>query len=140
MGSLSARAINRLDNKFSEIIRRWDTDWAGNVECYTCGTLFFWKHIQCGHLFVRNKWSTRYNFLNAHPQCQYCNETLGGNMDVYLERFKLDYGKSTLDWLRLLSNQHIDTDYWDLEDCMDDMIAILNHKSKFDNLTNYASK
>ena len=58
------KLVERLDKVFSLYIRRRDE------RCVCCGTD---KNLQCGHLFSRNSYSTRWNEKNAYCQCASCN-------------------------------------------------------------------
>ena len=54
------KLVEHLDKVFSIYIRRRDK------RCVCCGTD---KNLQCGHLFSRNSYSTRWNDKNAYAQC-----------------------------------------------------------------------
>jgi len=59
--------VKRLDNAFSIYIRNRD-----NWTCQTCGSMEKIK-MQCGHLFSRVAYSTRWDENNAYCQCASCN-------------------------------------------------------------------
>lgn len=77
----------------SEWVRRKDTDWKGEVGCYTCFTRLPWKEANCGH------W--RHGVLdldirNLKPQCPKCNLYLSGRLDVYTMNLVREMGT---DWV-----------------------------------------
>ena len=59
--------VKRLDNAFSLYIRERD-GW----QCVTCGSRVK-ERLQCGHLFSRVAYSTRWDERNAYCQCASCN-------------------------------------------------------------------
>lgn len=56
--------INKLDKVFGKYIR------ARDGRCVTCGAT---TNLQCGHLFSRQAYSTRWDERNAYCQCASCN-------------------------------------------------------------------
>ena len=59
--------VNKLDDAHSKFIR------ARDKRCVTCGAH---DSLQCGHLFTRAAYSTRWDIAtdgNAHCQCSSCN-------------------------------------------------------------------
>lgn len=64
MSSERKRLVNRLDKVFSIYIRNRDG------RCVTCGKK---EALQCGHLFSRIAYSTRWDEMNAYCQCAGCN-------------------------------------------------------------------
>ena len=58
------KLVARLDRVFSQYIRKRDE------RCVCCGAS---ENLQCGHLFSRNSYSTRWNERNAFCQCAGCN-------------------------------------------------------------------
>ena len=79
------RLVRDLDRAFSEYIRERDR------HCVTCGSI---EHLQCGHLFSRIAYSTRWHCRNAFAQCSGCNlrhEHDPGPLTLYfLRRFGQD--------------------------------------------------
>lgn len=59
--------VKRLDNAFSLYIRNRD-----NWTCQTCGSRDKLR-LQCGHLFSRKNYATRWDEANAYCQCAGCN-------------------------------------------------------------------
>lgn len=76
--------IKRLDWVFSRWLRKSNADEDGMVVCFTCGHLFHWLSITCGHFRKRRHMATRWNEINCAPQCVECNnkddEKLFGNL------------------------------------------------------------
>jgi len=62
-----ASQVKRLDTAFSLYIRQRD-----GYRCVTCGSMER-KKMQCGHLFSRLSYSTRWDERNAFCQCAGCN-------------------------------------------------------------------
>ena len=58
------RLVKKLDKVFSQYIRFRDQ------RCVTCGSR---ENLQCGHLFSRTAYSTRWHPRNAFCQCSSCN-------------------------------------------------------------------
>ena len=63
------------DDLFSEVVRRSAADHNGNCTCVSCGKVKYWKGdgMHAGHYWVRGHYATRYDPVNVHPQCTYCN-------------------------------------------------------------------
>lgn len=91
-----AKLIAKLDRVFSLYVRKYYSSF-GRVQCYTCGKIERIEDIQCGHYIKRRFLNTRFDFENAKPQCKTCNETLGGNYEVYKHRLIGDYGPEFVD-------------------------------------------
>ena len=64
--------------------------------CFTCGKLVDW-HYDCdaGHFQSKRYEATRFDELNVHPQCKFCNHHLKGNIGVYYEQLDKVYGTGT---------------------------------------------
>jgi hypothetical protein len=77
--------VRQLDKAFGDFIK------ARDKRCVTCGAV---ENLQCGHLFSRVAYSTRWDEKNAFCQCRSCNmrhEYDPGPLTVYfLERFGPD--------------------------------------------------
>jgi len=58
------QAVRSADKAFSEYVRKRDE------YCVTCGAK---DRLQCGHLFSRVAYSTRWHEHNAFCQCAKCN-------------------------------------------------------------------
>jgi hypothetical protein len=90
-----------LDRLFSEFIRLRDADNLGYVSCITCGSIHYWKDIDCGHYIPRARQATRYDPMNSHCQCKKCNRFRGGEHDIYEERLIEKYGEEKVKDLKL---------------------------------------
>lgn len=74
------RLVSRLDKVFGDYIKHRDK------RCVVCGSR---QNLQCGHLFTRAAYSTRWNDKNAFAQCRSCN--LRHEYDAYgLTKYFLD--------------------------------------------------
>lgn len=80
----------KLDNIFSRYIRLRAADRNGNVVCYTCDRVYFWKKIQNGHFITRSKVSTRFDEDNCRPQCYGCNVMQQGRQYEFSKRLDLE--------------------------------------------------
>lgn len=83
--------MNDLDYVFSRIVRITAADEHGNCACYTCGAVKHWSLQQCGHFISRKEMATRWDFRNVRVQDKYCNENLGGNLEVFRQRLEEEY-------------------------------------------------
>lgn len=96
------QAIKTLKNKcwklMSELVRRRDTDYFGNVSCFTCGKRDHWKNMHAGH-FQHGKLD--FDDRNIKPQCVSCNRYNGGRLDEYSLKLAEKHGT---DWVRRLKN------------------------------------
>ena len=72
-----------LDIVFSLFVRLRDAMPNGMVRCISCGRMFPFGNIQCGHLFTRHNRSVRWDEENCNPQCSECNCTKSGNLESY---------------------------------------------------------
>ena len=64
MQSSRKTLVKEADRWFSKYIRLRDG------RCVTCGSQ---QNLQCGHLFSRKSYSTRWDERNAYAQCAGCN-------------------------------------------------------------------
>jgi hypothetical protein len=72
-----------LDRIFSEYIRLSKSDDNGYCRCITCGNIYHWKEIHCGHFIGRANKAVRYNEMNCNPQCVRCNSFRSGEHHAY---------------------------------------------------------
>lgn len=89
-----------LDKIYSEYIRSKDANFRGNVRCYTCGKIFHWKQVDCGHYESRSHNNTRYDERNTKPQCKSCNIWKRGNLTIFAVKLQKEYGTGILEELR----------------------------------------
>ncbi len=61
--------------------------------------------MQNGHYIGRTKFGTRWDEMNCHVQCQYCNENLGGNLKVYKQFMIQTYGENAVEELMVRARQ-----------------------------------
>lgn len=108
------------DRVFSEFKRRETANSSGLVRCYTCGHIYHWKDIQCGHYVRRSCMNLRYDTLNSFPQCYRCNICLKGNYPAYALNLLNDFGQGRLDYLSQQSKILKQWKPWELTD-------IINH-------------
>jgi hypothetical protein len=82
--------IDRADAVFSLYVRRRD-----GFRCFTCGRIGSEGDgvMQCGHLITRAKEVVRFDELNAHCQCDPCNERHEHHPEVYIFKFMQRYGR-----------------------------------------------
>lgn len=74
--------IEKIDKIFSIYIRLRDTNDYGYGNCITCGKLFKYDEMECGHFRSRRNMATRWNVGNAHAQCIECNRK--GDIAAYM--------------------------------------------------------
>ena len=96
---------NKADRVFSEYIRRLKADNSGMGICVTCGKIAYWKELQCGHYFPRNRLGTRFHDDNANLQCQVCNIFKRGNYTAYAAFMYNKYGKQKMEHMEHLSRK-----------------------------------
>ena len=93
----SVRSLRRkLDQVFSKWIRGRDAPHNGIGPCYTCGKQ---RRLEASHFIPRQHTRTRWNEMNVHGCCAYCNRWLHGNLYEYGRRLAQDYGQATVDSL-----------------------------------------
>ncbi len=91
--------VKELDKVFSLFIRYRD-----DQTCVQCGkTKAAGAIIQAGHIFSRTYWPTRWNDLNVHAQCSYCNMKHSQDKYDYERWFVKRYGEVALESLRIRS-------------------------------------
>lgn len=103
--------VKRLDKLTSEYVRRSFANKQGIVLCYTCGSPFHWKNLDCGHFIKRRYLNTRWELQNLRPQCRTCNRTLGGNYEVYNRKMIRELGEDGVQklWDKAYSDRKIPT-------------------------------
>lgn len=70
--------ITTADKWFSIYIRLRDIIYSHFSKCITCGSVFHWRDLDCGHFVHRDRPMTRFNEQNCHAQCKSCNRFQGG--------------------------------------------------------------
>jgi hypothetical protein len=91
--------INKADRWFSIFIRIRDSNHLGFGKCVTCGKLFHWKELQCGHYMKRARPLTRYHEKNCHSQCRNCNCFKEGEQGKHGLAIDSKYGANTAQML-----------------------------------------
>lgn len=83
--------INDLDFVHSRIVRMTAADKKGFAECFTCGRIQHWTFMQLSHFIKRANTLTRWDFRANRCCCKLCNETLGGNLEVFAKRLNEEH-------------------------------------------------
>ncbi len=81
---------------FSEYSRRKFADANGYIACCSCGKIYHWKNLDCGHYISRTHLYTRYMDINNHAQCKGCNAFKQGNPIGYRKFLCGQYGEGTV--------------------------------------------
>ncbi len=68
--STRSKKITKLDNVFSEFIRKRDCTPYGR--CISCGKVITYDTADCGHYINRKHMATRYDENNCNAQCRHC--------------------------------------------------------------------
>jgi hypothetical protein len=97
-----SKLIKKLDNVFSQYIRRKDSI-DGISKCISCGVKRNWKELQCGHFMSRSHYSTRWEILNVGVQCISCNIFKHGQQYLFSKYLDKTYGEGTSNELLLKS-------------------------------------
>ena len=92
------------DKWFSLYIRLRDIVQDDMVVCITCGRLYHWRKVDCGHFVSRGKPMTRFNEQNCHAQCKGCNCFRVGQQAIHGKMIDKKYGVGTSDKLLALGN------------------------------------
>jgi hypothetical protein len=104
MGEVKAdKAEVTLWRRFSQFIRMRDCKIAltnpnnDNYEpagmCISCGSLKFFRDLECGHFIPRRWKAVKYDERNNSGQCNHCNEKLRGNVSEYRKALVLKIGE-----------------------------------------------
>ena len=83
---------NKAWKVFSEWVRRKDADEGGTERCYTCGALFHWKQLQCGHAIPGRHHAVLLDEEICRPQCPVCNVWRGGNYHIFATKLIKENG------------------------------------------------
>jgi len=94
-----------LDKVFSVFIRQRGMDERGLNRCYTCGKVYHWTSLQCGHYLSRSHYSTRWTPENCRPQCKKCNLFTEGNKPAFALRLIDEFGILYLHNLEILKHR-----------------------------------
>lgn len=88
-----------LDIVFSLYIRLRDAMDGGMTRCISCGRLFPFERMQCGHYLTRHNLSVRWDEENCSSQCVECNCHKAGNIEGYTPSLIAKIGQSAYDAL-----------------------------------------
>ena len=96
------KIVKKLDKIFSEYIRARD-----NYRCFTCGQVGSSADgiMQCGHLFSRVNYVTRWDEYNSNCQCRSCNMIHEYNPHIYTIAFIDEFGLEKYKELDFKHNQ-----------------------------------
>ena len=78
--------IHDLDFVHSRLVRMMAADKDGMAECFCCGKRQHWSLQQLSHFIKRMNTLTRWDLRANRNSCRYCNETLGGNLEVFAQK------------------------------------------------------
>ena len=83
--------IQDLDRYCSLFVRIRDADAKRIVRCYTCTTTKHYTLMHNGHFISRSNMGLRFDVKNnCRTQCEYCNCSLHGNLEVYAANLELE--------------------------------------------------
>ncbi|MDC7221576.1 MAG: recombination protein NinG [Spirochaetales bacterium] len=86
-------------------------------KCFTCGRVFPFEVLQCGHFVSGRTSALFFEPTNAHIQCPECNCTKGGNLEIYHEKMIRKYGEKEVERLESMRHKIIkmyESDYREL--------------------------
>jgi 5-methylcytosine-specific restriction endonuclease McrA len=107
---------NKLDQVFSQYIRRKDATSDGHAVCVSCHAVKSWKEQQCGHFVSRTYLATRWDERNAAVQCMPCNVWKRGNYPAYTLYMLRKYGQPVIEDLEALRHRPVKFTAADLQE------------------------
>ena len=109
---LRKKLIRELDALVAQITK------ARNLECVICKSNGEKRSpvMECGHLFSRRYYSTRWDLLNTFTQCQYHNSLHRFDTQPYNSWFIEKYGKDKWDALYKQAHTPHSFKIWELEE------------------------
>ena len=81
----------KIDSVRSLYIRQRDTDWKGQVKCFTCERILEWKECEAGHFHLRQHDFTSElagDERNLQVQCSGCNNFMRGRPQLFALNLK----------------------------------------------------
>lgn len=102
-----------LDDIFSKFIRIRDSDVFGYITCVSCKIKVKWEDANCCHYANRQHMATRWDEVNNHAGCYYCNcFNKGFHLHEYGKYLDENYGPGTAEGLMIKSQTvaHISTE------------------------------
>jgi hypothetical protein len=96
----SVKTLKRtLDELWSKWVRLSNADPDGLVRCCSCGRMYHWKEVDCGHFVSRNHNAGRFDPRNTNPQCKKCNRFREGCKSGYALFLIKKYGVGVIEEL-----------------------------------------
>ena len=103
-----AKSLSSIKKKawgiFSQYIRRSSANDYGLCECYTCGTLAHWKHMQAGHGIGGRTNAVLFDQEIVRVQCVACNIYKSGNYTIFTTKLIKENGMEW--WEKKLQDSH----------------------------------
>lgn len=124
MKSKRKKAVENLDEIHSLLIR------SKNDKCVICGSR---ERLQCGHLFTRAHYATRWDTNedgNCHVQCARCNLLHEYNSYPFFNWFINNFGKDKLDDLYARHNTQKIYKTYELIQLHDEFKSLHENKKK----------
>ena len=103
-GKTVASLIKIATRHFNKYIRLRDSK-QGVFQCISCQKIKSMDKCHAGHYFNSTKSSTRFDPLNVHAQCSYCNTYQHGNLADYERNLRVKIGAGNFDLLQAKSRQ-----------------------------------
>ena len=110
---------NKLDQVFSQWVRRKDATSQGLAVCVSCHAVKPWKEQQCGHYVSRTYLATRWDERNAAVQCGSCNVLRRGNYPAYTLYMLRKHGQEVIEELEAKRKQVCKMTAADLQDMLE---------------------
>lgn len=97
---------NKADAAMSIYIRMKYADEHGYAKCCSCGRIFRWQDMDCGHFIPKSRGaSIRWVEENCHPECRGCNRFDHGHLIGYTEYMIDMYGRDKIAELKKLAKE-----------------------------------
>lgn len=119
---------DEADKWFSLYIRKKYSDGAES-KCFTCSHTGPWKSFDCGHFISRGKYLTRFEEMNARPQCGGCNGPGKGKPKTFEARLRLELGNRKVNAMIKKSGGTANfkwSDLWDIKEKFREMYNALS--------------
>ena len=100
LSTLQAKA----DKAMSVYIRMKHADEHGYCKCVSCGRIYRWQEVDCGHFIPRSRGaSIRWVEENCHPECIGCNRFSHSHLINYTLYMIDMYGREKIEELEKLA-------------------------------------
>lgn len=96
--------VKKLDKVFALYIRLRDVMPSGYGKCISCGRIFPFSELDCGHFHGRTHMATRFDEDNCHIECKGCNRFSADHLIRYRDNLVAKIGMSRYDRLGLLAH------------------------------------